>query len=150
VVRPAIVLPDDARRWADADLRRAIVHELEHVRRGDWASQSVARVVCACYWFHPLVWIAWRQLALEAERACDDAVVTRCEATAYADRLVSLAGRRAGAKSPLLAMANRHDLSARVVAVLDARQPRGPVGAAALAVASLVSVGLIAAISPIT
>ena len=30
--------------WEEEDLRRAIVHELEHVRRGDWASHCVARV----------------------------------------------------------------------------------------------------------
>ena len=45
--RPAIVLPCDARDWDEADIRRAIVHELEHVRRDDWAVQLAARVVCA-------------------------------------------------------------------------------------------------------
>jgi hypothetical protein len=34
------------------------------------------------------VWIAWRRLALEAERSCDDAVLRRSEAAAYADQLV--------------------------------------------------------------
>ncbi|MCA1561814.1 MAG: hypothetical protein LC804_16625 [Acidobacteria bacterium] len=37
--RPAIVLPSDARAWSEGDLRRALVHELEHVRRGDWLIQ---------------------------------------------------------------------------------------------------------------
>src|SRR5262249_33728568 len=32
VVRPAIVCPADVQSWDDADLRRAIIHELEHVR----------------------------------------------------------------------------------------------------------------------
>ena len=70
VWRPTILLPMDASDWREADLRRALVHELEHVRRGDWATQLLARVVCACYWFHPLVWMAWGRLRLEAERAC--------------------------------------------------------------------------------
>ena len=26
------------------------------------------RVVAAGYWFHPLAWVAWRRLCLEAER----------------------------------------------------------------------------------
>ena len=34
-VRPTIMLPDDARSWPAEELKRAIVHELEHVRRGD-------------------------------------------------------------------------------------------------------------------
>ncbi|HJP60537.1 MAG TPA: M56 family metallopeptidase, partial [Gemmatimonadaceae bacterium] len=82
--RPAILLPIDANDWPDDDLRRALVHELEHVHRGDWATQLVARVVCACYWFHPLVWMAWRRLRLEGESACDDAVVECAESSQYA------------------------------------------------------------------
>src|ERR1700733_227160 len=37
--RPTILLPRDAATWTADDLRRALVHELEHVRRWDWASQ---------------------------------------------------------------------------------------------------------------
>ena len=81
--------------WSDDELSRAMIHELEHVRRGDWLSQYMARIVRALYWFHPLVWIAWRRLSLEAERACDDAVLRRSEATAYASQLVLLAERLA-------------------------------------------------------
>ncbi len=75
-LQPRILLPADARTWADGDLRRALVHEIEHVHRGDWLTQVLARTVCAAYWFHPLAWSAWRQLSLEAERACDDAVLS--------------------------------------------------------------------------
>ena len=85
-MRPVILLPMDAEHWDADDLNRALVHELEHVRRGDWMSHCLARVVCSVYWFHPLVWIVWRQFSLDAERACDDAVVVRAEATAYADQ----------------------------------------------------------------
>jgi beta-lactamase regulating signal transducer with metallopeptidase domain len=91
--RPAILLPDEASEWNEADLRRALVHELEHVRRGDWAIQLAARATCIFYWFHPLVWVAFRRLNLEAERAADDAVVQSAEHTEYAEQLVSLAGR---------------------------------------------------------
>jgi beta-lactamase regulating signal transducer with metallopeptidase domain len=125
---PVIVLPSHAQNWHGEDLNRAMIHELEHVRRGDWASQCLARAVCAAYWFHPLVWIAWCRLLLEAERACDDAVLRHSEATAYADQLVGLARRfSATQRSPLLAMVNRGDLATRVGAVLDSRQKRGRV-----------------------
>jgi beta-lactamase regulating signal transducer with metallopeptidase domain len=43
VVRPAIILPSDAALWPLADLERAVVHELEHVRRRDWRTQCLAR-----------------------------------------------------------------------------------------------------------
>ncbi len=150
VVKPAIVLPVEAQTWPAEDLDRAIVHELEHVRRGDWVSHCFARAVCACYWFHPLVWMAWRQLALEAERACDDAVLRRAEATAYADQLVGLAQRLSTTKSPLLAMANRADLATRVVSVLDGTRARGRAGAFCVAVAMAAAIVLVMTISPLT
>ncbi|HEY4365348.1 MAG TPA: M56 family metallopeptidase [Bryobacteraceae bacterium] len=149
VLHPAIVFPADAAEWQEGDLNRALVHELEHVKRGDWILLCLARTVCAVYWFHPLVWIAWRRLGVEAERACDDAVLGRSEATAYADQLIQLARRMsASRKSPVLAMANRSDLSTRIGALLDQRQRRGRVGASLLALAC-VAVVLGAAISPL-
>lgn len=160
LVHPTVVLPIDAEAWIDADLVRAIVHELEHVRRGDWASQCLARIACAGYWFHPLVWIARRQLALEAERACDDAVLLSTSllstsaragsSTAYADQLVGLAERLSIAKhQPLLAMANRSDLAARVRAVLDVRQPRGRAGTTGVVAACVATALLVAVVSPL-
>jgi uncharacterized protein (TIGR03435 family) len=148
VVRPLIVFPIDARTWPDADVRRALTHELEHVRRGDWATMCLARAVCAVYWFHPLVWIASRQLGLNAERACDDAVLRDSQAYGYADQLVALAERSwAGTPRPLLAMANRGELSTRVNAVLNGGQPRGPAGVRAriaVATAALASLAMLA------
>lgn len=148
--RPAIVFPVDADGWADADVRCAIVHELEHVRRADWPVQLAARVVCAVYWFHPLVWIAWRHLCLESERACDDAVLRSAERTAYAEQLVTLASRLShGAMRPMLSMANRSDLSARIRAVLDSRQPRGRAGAVNASVTIAMAGLVVCALSPL-
>ena len=148
---PVILLPCDAQNWHGEDLNRAIIHELEHVRRADWVSQCLARAVCAAYWFHPLVWIAWRRLSLEAERSCDDAVLGRSEATAYADQLVGLAKRLSVAqRAPLLAMVNNTDLATRVAAVLDSRQRRGRAGTVSLALACAAAVVLVLVISPLT
>ena len=150
-LRPAVILPKDAENWNQEDLSRAIVHELEHVRRGDSLSRFLARAACAAYWFHPLVWISWRTLVLEAERSCDDAVLRGSEATAYADQLVDLAMRlSATRRSPLLAMANRADLATRVRALLDARQPRGRAGILALGLTCAVAAVLVIAMSPLT
>jgi uncharacterized protein (TIGR03435 family) len=150
VLHPAIMLPLDAQRWDMQGLNRALVHEFEHVRRADWVSHCIARIVCAVYWFHPLVWVAWRRLALEAERACDDAVLTGSEATLYADQLVGLARRLStDRKSPALAMANRSDLSARVGAVLDSGQRRGRAGKMLVATACAAAMLLVVTLSPL-
>src|SRR5688500_32920 len=92
-LQPIILFPADAETWSTADVRRALAHELEHVRRRDWAAHVLARAVCAFYWFHPLAWRAWRQLHLEADRACDDAVLSCSEGREFAEQLVTLAGR---------------------------------------------------------
>jgi bla regulator protein blaR1 len=124
---PAIVCPIDADSWDSAALRRTLTHEIEHVARYDWLIHCLSRTICALYWFHPLVWMAWRQLRLEAERACDDAVLlARDDARNYASLLVAMAQRDRVLKSgPLLAMAARSDLSVRVAALLNDRQERG-------------------------
>ena len=150
VTRPLIVLPLDARNWSDAELRRALLHELEHIQRGDWLMQITARVVAAFYWFHPLVWMAWRRLCLEAERSCDDAVVMSEERTDYAEQLVTLAQRMSATPvQPLLGMANRSDLSTRVTAVLDDRLRRGRAGFAMVAGTLAAVVVVVGAVAPV-
>ena len=150
ILHPAIVCPADVQLWTDAELERAMLHELEHVRRADCFTHGLARLVCAVYWFHPLVWMSWRRLGLEAERACDDAVLRRAEATEYADQLVRLARRiKANRRRPLLAMANRSDLTVRIASVLDAKQRRGRPRAAFTAAAITAAALMIAAIAPL-
>ena len=145
-LRPVILFPENAAGWKEEDLERAIVHELEHVRRGDWVTQLLARTVCVFYWFHPLVWITWRRLCIEAERACDDAVVQDAGHEDYAEQLVTLSQNLKDLPiKPLLGMAKRSDLSRRVDALLDDRQRRGRSGL--LAVVFAVAFGGFAVVS---
>jgi TonB family protein len=149
IFRPAIVLPQDAQTWSAEDLDRAIVHELEHVRRGDWLGRCLARGACALYWFHPLVWIAWRQFELEAERSCDDAVLGRSDAISYADQLVGVARQLSMVRTPFLGMANRTDLTTRVAAVLDSKQQRGRAGKRCVSLACAAGLALVLTMSPL-
>ncbi|HEY0285071.1 MAG TPA: M56 family metallopeptidase [Vicinamibacterales bacterium] len=151
VLKPSIILPASARQWDAASVRCALRHELEHVARRDFLTHCVSRIVCAAYWFHPLVWAAWRRLRLEAERACDDAVLRESDAGDYASLLVSIAQRGAAdTRQPVLAMAGHHDLAARVVAVLNDSQVRGRVqrrsAILSIATAAMVTLG----VAPIT
>ena len=145
--RSTIVLPASAKEWQAEELTLALRHELEHVRRDDWFLQLAARAACALYWPVPLVWIAWRRFCLEAERACDDAVVRCAEPDVYAGQLVSLARSVRGMTTmPALGMAQRSRLGTRIAAILDPAQRRGPhsrmasVATLAVALALLVSV----------
>jgi beta-lactamase regulating signal transducer with metallopeptidase domain len=147
--RSTIVVPDAAREWSADELTRALRHELEHVRREDWLLQLAARVACALYWPHPLVWTAWRRFCLEAERACDDAVIRFSEPTAYAGQLVSLARQLRGfATVPALGMASRSKLAQRVNAILDPKQRRGPHGQFSAAIVLVLLLVLIVGVAP--
>ena len=66
-----------------------LLHELAHIRRRDCAAQLLAQLACAGYWFNPLVWLAWRRMQVERERACDDLVLgTGACASSYAQHLL--------------------------------------------------------------
>jgi beta-lactamase regulating signal transducer with metallopeptidase domain len=126
-LRPVIAFPQDADEWNDEEIRRVLIHEYEHVRRGDWLIVLTARLVCSLYWFHPLAWLALRRLRIETEQACDDAVVRSDDAPAYAEQLVTLATRLSKtAVAPVLSMAGHSELAARVSSILDSRRRRLP------------------------
>ncbi len=126
--RPCVLLPGDVDTWTAEDIERALVHENEHVARRDWPVHVFARLVCAVYWFHPLVWIAWRHLHLEADRACDDAVAGTCDAREFAEQLITLAGQvRSSTPAPALSMAGG-SLVMRINALLNPNQARGRSG----------------------
>jgi beta-lactamase regulating signal transducer with metallopeptidase domain len=86
VFQPVVLIPADARDWNLERRRVVILHELAHIRRYDVLTQICAQVVCAMYWYHPLVWIAARRMRFERETACDDLVLTAgVRASTYAN-----------------------------------------------------------------
>ena len=91
VMRPAVVLPHAARRWNERLRRFVLLHELSHIKRHDVVFQLIARLACALYWFHPLVWYAMHRLRVERELACDDSVLAAGERPSdYAEQLLEV------------------------------------------------------------
>ncbi|MEX0599539.1 MAG: M56 family metallopeptidase [Rhodothermales bacterium] len=83
-LRPLIVLPEDLLEER-ADLRRALTHELVHVRRRDFGLQVVEQVIGALFVIHPLVALIRRETSVLREITCDADVVSRTgERAAYA------------------------------------------------------------------
>jgi TonB family protein len=147
VWRPAIVLPASARDWPQERLRTVLLHERMHLRRKDLLTQILGQIACCLYWFHPLVWLAARQLAAERERACDDAVLASgVLATDYATHLMELARTMGRHMIFAPAMAESSNLEKRIRALLDSRRNRRPLTARmAVAIAS----GLVVLLLPI-
>lgn len=146
VFRAMVLLPETARHWSAARLQAVLAHEGAHVRRHDIASQTLARLVCAVFWFNPLLWLAARALRREAEFAADEVVLAGgMTASSYAAELVALASeivtpaRRLPA--PSAGMADSA-LMTRVQSVLAANASRR--GVTGMDVARTLSLGLAA------
>jgi HEAT repeat protein/beta-lactamase regulating signal transducer with metallopeptidase domain len=135
VLRPAVLMPEDADEWPEDRLRIVLLHELAHVKRHDCLTHLVAQVACAFHWFNPLAWIAARQVRAERERACDDLVLASgTRGSDYADQLLEIARVMRAGRYPAvlagatLAMAHRSQLEGRLMAILDPRVPHSALG----------------------
>ncbi|MCW3099260.1 MAG: peptidase BlaR1 [Chthonomonadaceae bacterium] len=128
VWKATLLLPADAGEWPEERLRVVILHEIAHIRRYDWLTQMFGQVVCALYWFHPLVWMLNRHVQIEAERACDDAVLLAgVRAKEYAGHLLEVvkamqAGRNA--PSAAVAMARPTQVRYRLQSILNTQRDR--------------------------
>ena len=70
--RPVILLPEALMTTASSQIRDAVLlHELTHLRRGDYGWNLVLQLVRVVYWPHPLVWLEGRLIASVREDACD-------------------------------------------------------------------------------
>lgn len=96
VGRPVVVIPT----WcipglSGAELRQVLLHELTHYARRDHLTVLLAQFARIFFFFHPAVWYATRRIGIEAERACDAAVVRVSKhPERYASTLLKVAGIR--------------------------------------------------------
>jgi beta-lactamase regulating signal transducer with metallopeptidase domain len=130
LLHPTILLPEGAQAWPEDRVHVVLRHELAHILRADWAVVLTADLLKAVYWFNPLLWIACRRLRHEAERACDDLVLSSgVSASEYATHLLDVARESASRRhrwSPAIAIAHHSMLEGRVRAMLNARVNRKP------------------------
>lgn len=142
LLRPVIVLPTAAAGWPAGQRAAALAHEQAHVRRRDWAVHLAVWAISALFWFNPLVWLARRALAQEAEQAADDAALADgARPSDYARLLLSVHDAGRGATGPAAALgASTSPLGQRLRAVLEPR-PRSPKRSWALGFALVLSGG---------
>lgn len=151
VLSPFVLLPPDSDNWNRERKRLVLLHELAHIKRGDVFMQWITRIICAIYWFHPLVWLAARKMQLERERACDDLVLASGMTPAnYAGELIEIAALY---RTPrwmavsAMTMARTSQLEDRVRCLLDSRRPRFRLSPRAFAVLIAGSVFLATAVA---
>lgn len=67
-----IIVPKALWKQLDADARGVLLmHEWTHLRRRDWIVRVVEVTSVIMFWWHPLVWIAKRQIEDCEETCCD-------------------------------------------------------------------------------
>ena len=92
VIKPVVLIPADIADYlTPSQLDAVLDHECCHVRRRDNLTAAGHALVEAVFWFHPIVWWLGRELRIERERACDDAVLRRgVDSTAYAEGILMI------------------------------------------------------------
>jgi beta-lactamase regulating signal transducer with metallopeptidase domain len=129
VLRPVVLLPKDAVNWSTDQLDAVLLHELAHIKRGDSASQLLALVVCAVFWFHPAVWAAAATMRADAELAADDAVLlSGMKPSTYAAQLLGFAAQLGQRRPHRLEMGvslmKQSQIETRIRSIVDASSRR--------------------------
>ena len=148
--RPVVFLPADAAAW-DSDRRDVVLtHEMTHLARRDPLRILAARVACALYWFHPLMWLAARRSTADCEQACDENVLALgIRPSVYARVLLDFAHQTAPVPSVALPIVRRHRLENRVMAILSnsSAAPRRTTSTRRTLLTALGSMGLIVSVA---
>lgn len=72
LIHPKIYVPYTV---SDKDIPYVVMHECVHRQRRDYLVKPAGYLLLSCYWFHPLVWIAFIWMCRDMEAACDEAVI---------------------------------------------------------------------------
>jgi beta-lactamase regulating signal transducer with metallopeptidase domain len=140
LVKPAIIFPSwIVQELSAEELNQILLHELAHLRRYDDWTNLAQKLVKALFFFHPAVWWIEKQISLEREMACDDAVVAEtARPRAYAECLAHLAEKtllqrsvvhrnlvQRGVALAQAALGRIRHTSLRVAQILDGNRPMG-------------------------
>jgi beta-lactamase regulating signal transducer with metallopeptidase domain len=154
---PVIVLPPDlTRNFTAAEFESVIAHELAHIKRWDYLTNLLQRLMQALFFYHPAVWFIGKQMMIERELACDDWAVKTCEPRRYAGCLTKLVELVCESKTFAAAAGiifGKHVISRRVEMILNRdRNATTAVSKPALVYAiglALMLIGLCNLISPV-
>lgn len=82
LIRPKLVIPEDFESIFSKEQQQLILeHELCHFKRNDMVWNTIALVILAAMWFHPLAWLAFSRYRRDQELSCDQTVLARKHTT---------------------------------------------------------------------
>ncbi|QQK78316.1 BlaR1 family beta-lactam sensor/signal transducer [Salicibibacter cibarius] len=81
-----ILLPNDLdKSFSMREIELILLHELHHYKSKHVHVNYIFLVYQIMYWFHPLVWWAFKEMKLDREIACDAAVLHTLDRQSYKD-----------------------------------------------------------------
>lgn len=96
IVNPMIILTEGVIHDARS-IKFAIMHEMVHYKQRDNFIRLLGNILCALYWFNPLVWLSAEAARNDAELSCDNRVIRKIGSSEhfnYCITLLSIAGNR--------------------------------------------------------
>jgi Zn-dependent protease with chaperone function len=122
ILRPRIRIPRGVETMLTAEeLEAVVIHEEQHARRRDNLIRLAYELALCAVWFHPLVWLAGRRLALYRELSCDEWVARHARGEELLGALAKLAEPAA---APLLQSSAASFIGYRVVRLTNPPAPR--------------------------
>lgn len=133
--RPRVLLNAAAlRKEATAEL--ALAHELAHYRQRDHWFALLRIIVCAVYWYNPLVWLAAVKSKRDCELSCDAMVIKgftqqQCEAYGMALLDIIQSGSKGGLACATTMAGSKRGLKKRIALIGGRPQARASAAVAA-------------------
>ncbi|WLT30166.1 M56 family metallopeptidase [Geothrix sp. PMB-07] len=133
-LRPVILVPTSAFLAMPPEaLEALLIHELAHIRRGDYLANLVQTLAESLLFYHPAVWWLSGRIRQEREHCCDDAAVQACgDPILYASALLGLEELRTQPKliPDLAVAASGGRLMSRIQRLLRPRPMSGAISPA--------------------
>jgi|GEM_PF-5700295 len=120
-----------------------LCHERVHIKRKDPQIKAAALFLVSIYWFHPLIWLAFKKMCEDMEMSCDERVVELLGAEIkkeYSSTLLKMA--QGTDKASLLAAFGGNEVKSRVKNILSYRRPKTWIAIVLLVVVAAVGIGL--------
>ncbi|NQT17105.1 MAG: hypothetical protein HQ582_30390, partial [Planctomycetes bacterium] len=142
--RPQLVFPEKLlKRMGQQERETTLLHELSHLRRHDHWVRFLELAASCCYWWHPVVWKARREIQSSEEACCDAWVVCHSSGGGrpYANALLAMVDFLSDAR-PLMPPAASGfgrvgPLKRRLTMIMEGATPRRLSGMSRLAVISV-------------
>ena len=92
-LRPRLLLPVGVlEKLNDAELSYIFMHELGHLKRHDIGVSWIITFLQIFQWFNPFVWLAFYQMRIDQESACDASVLSRIKHNQTIDYASTIVG----------------------------------------------------------